>query len=367
MTNKVYANNMEVSCKQAAGKSICAFPDVCFTPPLTPATPPGVPIPYPNTGMASDTSNGSTSVKISGQETMLKNKSYFKRSMGDEAGSAPKKGVATSTQMGKVYFTMWSMDVKFEGENVVRMMDMTTHNHASMPSNTPPWAYTDTVAMQVNNVKDPCQKVRDKAEKKCQAHFDNNVYKPPAARAGEVNVSGLNSDMCGDEECKDAMECVMAPFEYGCCDGKTPHHVIPAHCFMPAGERGAGGDDRYSGCAKYDDAMAPCVCVHGKDKSNPRKEHARIHKHFDAIEDSHMPDAENDSTTPGTWTYNQAATAGAESVSKVKKDCDEDCTRAQLNKYHNKECGITPGTELRAQSSCNQYSKPAPLKVVKAK
>ncbi len=35
--------------------AICAFPDVCFTPPQTPATPPGVPIPYPNTGMASDT------------------------------------------------------------------------------------------------------------------------------------------------------------------------------------------------------------------------------------------------------------------------------------------------------------------------
>ena len=47
MGNEVYANSMEVSCKAAAGKSICAFPDVCFTPPTTPATPPGVPIPYP--------------------------------------------------------------------------------------------------------------------------------------------------------------------------------------------------------------------------------------------------------------------------------------------------------------------------------
>jgi hypothetical protein len=79
--------------------------------------------------MASDTSDGSTSVKISGQEVMLKNKSCFKKSMGDEAGSAPKKGVVTSKNMGKVYFTMWSMDVKIEGENVVRMLDLTTHNH----------------------------------------------------------------------------------------------------------------------------------------------------------------------------------------------------------------------------------------------
>src|SRR5881394_3532443 len=110
MSNEVYANGMEVSCKAAAGKSICAFPDVCFTPPMTPATPPGVPIPYPNTGMASDTTDGSKTVKISGQEVMLKNKSYYKTSMGDEAGSAPKKNLITSKIKGKVFFQAWSMD-----------------------------------------------------------------------------------------------------------------------------------------------------------------------------------------------------------------------------------------------------------------
>jgi len=146
MSNQVYANNMEVSCKQAAGKSICAFPDVCMTPPQTPATPPGVPIPYPNTGLASDTSDGSTSVKISDQEVMLKNKSYFKKSTGDEAGSAPKKGVVTSKIMGKVYFNAWSMDVKVEGENVVRNLDITTHNHGSVPGNSPTWPYLDDMS-----------------------------------------------------------------------------------------------------------------------------------------------------------------------------------------------------------------------------
>src|SRR5206468_8369012 len=125
MSNQVYANNMEVSCKQAAGKSICALPDVCMTPPQTPATPPGVPIPYPNTGMASDTTDGSTTVKIAGEEVMLKNKSCFSKSSGDEAGSAPKKGVVTSKNMGKVYFNAWSMDVKVEGENVPRNLDIT--------------------------------------------------------------------------------------------------------------------------------------------------------------------------------------------------------------------------------------------------
>src|SRR4029077_20054819 len=124
MGNQVYANGNEVSCKAAAGKSICAMPDVCFTPPLTPATPPGVPIPYPNTGMASDTSSGSKTVQISGSEVMLKDSSFFKTSTGDEAGNAPKKNVITSVIQGKCYYTAWSMDVKIEGENAVRHLDM---------------------------------------------------------------------------------------------------------------------------------------------------------------------------------------------------------------------------------------------------
>ena len=111
MANAVFANGREVACKAAAGKTICAMPDVCMTPPENPATPPGVPIPYPNTGMASDTTDGSKKVKISKKEVGLKNKSSFKKSMGDEAGAAAKKGVITSKNTGKVFFESWSMDV----------------------------------------------------------------------------------------------------------------------------------------------------------------------------------------------------------------------------------------------------------------
>ncbi len=62
---------------------------------------------------------------------MLKNKSCYKTSVGDDAGQTAKKGVITSVIRGKVYFVSWSMDVKFEGENVVRHLDLTTHNHAA--------------------------------------------------------------------------------------------------------------------------------------------------------------------------------------------------------------------------------------------
>ena len=163
MANKVFANGREISCKAGSGKTICAMPDVCFTPPENPATPPGVPIPYPNTGSDSDTTEGTKHVKISDKEIMLKNNSYFKTSTGDEAGSAAKKGVITSKNTGKVYFNAWSMDVKFEGENVDRHLDLTTNNHASMPGDTPPFPFT---ASQVPpSSTDPCEAAANSADK----------------------------------------------------------------------------------------------------------------------------------------------------------------------------------------------------------
>ncbi|WP_211207719.1 DUF4150 domain-containing protein [Thauera phenylacetica] len=199
----MYANNMEVSCKAAAGKSICAFPDVCFTPPQTPATPPGVPIPYPNTGMSSDTTDGSSTVKISGQEVMLKNKSYFKKSMGDEAGSAPKKGLINSQTRGKVYFKMWSMDVKIEGENVVRHLDITTHNHASEIGNEScPWPQVERMAPPANANTKPCPAKEDACKKKTEALKKNKKakgklrgtkeYKDAKKRVNNLNPCSLS-------------------------------------------------------------------------------------------------------------------------------------------------------------------------------
>ena len=135
MANEVYVNGREIACKAAAGKTVCSFPDVC----LSPGSPSGIPVPYPNTAFAKDTAAGSKTVKISGKPAILKNKSYFKKSVGNEAGCVNTKGVATGVNTGKAYFNSWSMDVKIEGFNVCRHLDITTHNHGSEPSNTPPW------------------------------------------------------------------------------------------------------------------------------------------------------------------------------------------------------------------------------------
>ena len=136
----VFANMMEVSAKKQGCKIIAAFPDVCFTPPQTPATPPGVPIPYPNFGMDSDLASGSSTVKIGGEPISQENASNYSKISGDEAGCAPKKGIITSKNMGKAYAQMWSMDVKADGKGVVRFGDIATTNHASNTGDATPMA-----------------------------------------------------------------------------------------------------------------------------------------------------------------------------------------------------------------------------------
>ena len=134
MGANVFANGEEVSCEKATNQSLAAMPDVCLSPPSPPAGP--VPIPYPNFSSASDTTDGTTTVKIAGGQVGIKNKSCYKQSKGDEAATRSLgMGVVTATIQGKTYFAAWSSDVKFEGENAVRMSDMTTHNHSSDPPN----------------------------------------------------------------------------------------------------------------------------------------------------------------------------------------------------------------------------------------
>jgi len=122
----VGVNNLSVVHKDSGGITI-AFPDVCKTP--TPGGP--VPIPYPNIAMSSDTAKGSKSVKIDGNPVCLKD-SNFKTSTGDEAGTAG-GGVASSKTKGKAEFVNFSMDVKIEGKNVPRALDLMLHNDKNTP------------------------------------------------------------------------------------------------------------------------------------------------------------------------------------------------------------------------------------------
>jgi len=331
MGNNVFANGREISCKSGDGKSIAAFPDVCFTPPTTPPTPPGVPVPYPNTAFATDTSSGSKSVKISRKEIMLKNKSYFKKSMGDEAGCAPKKGVVTSVNRGKVYFISWSMDVKVEGENAVRHLDMTTHNHPSPQPNTPPTIHVDSMAFEF--------------PEKCKKHVEDNNDACQGAtqlKSDKGSKIGVDCDTAKDpERCKAARRCLLMPKSkdksFCCTPSTTGHHMVESHCFCEVGDRGTPLPE-FEG---YDVEGAPCVCAEG-----PR--HHGEHGDFHAVQGVRergkillvkqdiAAGKETRRTPDRAWTYGEAKQAGLDAHEDVfgKGACEPGCLEQQLDDFH---------------------------------
>jgi hypothetical protein len=327
MSNQVFANNMEVSCKQGAGKSVCAFPDVCFTPPQTPATPPGVPIPYPNTGMDSDATDGSSSVKISGQEVMLKNKSYFKRSTGDEAGAAPKKGLVTSTNKGKVYFNAWSMDVKVEGENVVRHLDLTTHNHNPPPGQTPPWPFAASQA--IGSTKDPCEDEKNEWESSCGGKSQ--------------------AEQCASESCRSAQSCKLEPYggsgSPNCPCGETGHHMIEQHWVE--------GNTSFPG---YNGNAAPTVCADG---GRFEARHGLMHAMQGVYEDSFLPArgkrrAGRNAGKPWTYAEGKRAALVAHKTAYGLGTCSDKCLGAQLDSYYGKD--TTPSRPLQRSSADKRQS-----------
>jgi len=354
MGNDVFANGREVSCKAADGKSICAFPDVCFTPPENPATPPGVPIPYPNTGMAKDTTSGSKKVKVSGKEVMLKNKSYFKKSTGDEAGSAAKKGVITSTNRGKVYFNSWSMDVKFEGENVVRHLDLTTHNHMSVPGNSPTWPYLDNMSMAKK--REACGDEMDAVAANCPNANKMGKTHKDCPKYGKTKQSNKNF---GDNKCVKAKRCMLVPKERakshgGCCKGQTGHHLLPKHHFVD-----------YSNYIKED---APCVCAEGhswhrNDDSNfpdSEKTHPKMHDFQDAVERDMIEQVEEEiakgadtNRTPDKAMYYDEARESAIAAHNnnfTDPKCSEKCLRSQLDAYH-KQAGVRDNHRVKTKKT----------------
>ena len=140
----VGVNNLSVV--HAASNGVTsAFPDVCQTP--SPAGP--IPIPYPNIAMSSDTAQGADTVKCDGNPVCVKD-SNFKMSTGDEAGSAG-GGVASGKIKGKAEFVNFSFDVKFEGKNVPRALDLMLHND----KNTPPFPLVQPPVITIPGDENP--------------------------------------------------------------------------------------------------------------------------------------------------------------------------------------------------------------------
>ena len=356
MANKVYANGREIACKAADGKSTSACPDVCFLPPdKTPATPLGIPTPLPNTAFASDTTDGSKNVKISDKEIVLKPESYFKKSTGNEASKATqKKGFVTSTEEGQAHFNSCSMDVKFEGDNVARHLDLMTHNHASkQPGQTPPWAYTDTGAFATS---DACAEDRKKIKTNCTGDKKTDCPKPGP---------GFKTDPCVQ-----AKRCQLVPYrpKSGCCPGQTGHHLVPKRAFK--------------GRAAYNPNKAPCVCAEGfswhrNDASafpSPEKTHPDLHDVQDYLEREAIDAPAPGRSPDAAMTYGETRNSAVSAHQAVfpQSGCDPDCLKAQLDAYHKEEAGIKEDEPIRTPGGLrrlDQIEKTArdPSLVAKAK
>jgi hypothetical protein len=278
--------------------------------------------------MASDTTDGSSTVKISGQEVMLKNKSYFKRSTGDEAGCAAKKGVITSSNMGKVYFTTWSMDVKVEGENVVRHLDMTTHNHACPTANEAiPWAHLDSMSKSV--------------QKACATQIDNL----------KEACEGQKTDNC-TPECRAKQKCILVPKgkakEYCCEPDTTGDHVFEDHwiwededTLMPdfehLGEKNKSGRYVKPG-GPYDGA--PTLCAN---KSRYAKIHGAGHGARGVREDELIgKKMKYAKARQISLDGLKAQCAYAKKDTGADPECDEECFKKQIDAFYGaggeKEC-----------------------------
>lgn len=120
MAQTTFANGRGIAHKGSGGSST-VFPDVCKTQVGSAV----VPIPYPNTGKSSDTSNGPTSVTLDGKMPMVKSAKYSK-SAGDDAGKLG--GIISGVNKSECEFMMYSFDIKIENKNVCRLGDPLFHN-----------------------------------------------------------------------------------------------------------------------------------------------------------------------------------------------------------------------------------------------
>lgn len=186
MSCDVFANGNEIACKKGGNKVIAEFPDVCLSPPSPPAGP--IPVPYPNSSFSKDMKSGSKKVKIKGGEVMLKDKSFYKTSpLGDEAATKSfGANVISHTITGKTYFVAWSMDVKFEGKNVDRHIDMTTSNHNS-PGTGPTGVSMGASSTATDEEKKACQDAKDKKKEKCESPG------VPTLKKGKKKIGSLSN------------------------------------------------------------------------------------------------------------------------------------------------------------------------------
>jgi hypothetical protein len=150
-------------------------------------------------------------------------------------------------------------------------------------------------------------------------------------------------------------DCRLRPYGQGCPNGRTPHHVVPDHCFKQPGDDGA----YYKDAIQHADGLS--ICVGGATKStakdgstarrgnrsrkehyNDLADHGKIHAMFDPLEKALGAKG----NPPGTAKLGDLERVGTFVVAKVT-GCDRKDLLKQLRDYHQSK-GLGPDTKLRA-------------------
>ncbi|MDX8533964.1 DUF4150 domain-containing protein [Mesorhizobium sp. VK25A] len=202
MTKNVFAGMWEIAAQNGMNKSIARFPDVCMSPPSPPAGP--IPIPYPDTSFSNNLKSASSTVLIGGNGAALAQQSYYQESvLGDEAATRTfGANVVTHQITGKTYFQAWCMDVKFEGKNVCRHLDITTSNHASGGTTTAPLTTVETMSMADQDALldkgiCPCCKgpIHNAEQKKGNSITPQEFYKPDLTQNRKATGRPVKKDI----------------------------------------------------------------------------------------------------------------------------------------------------------------------------
>lgn len=377
---ETFANNSEIASKGEKGQTIAAFPDPCFTPPMTPAG--EVVIPYPNTAKISDLDKGTTKVLIKGKMAAMAGTSYMKTSLGDDAANGSLKGVVTHKIKGKAYFTKGSANVKVEGKDTARHSDLTTNNHASKPGNAPPWPYLDTASpakggdcqAEIEKANDDCKGTEATQDDKGNYQTGGGICKgvdllPTGGDKGNADsilnefstwkiidvrkqkkftygwgdnpspsskAAGAMSAAVEGNPCLRALRCSLTSYKNsknrkgsdqkpkckGCCPGQSGHHVVPC-------------EYAEFKCFEYDRTgtacnQAPVICVEGV--NNTHGTHGKIHSALEnriaTLRKNKREKGENEGLT-----CKEILKACQESVHEVFSNCSEGCIAAQLSNY----------------------------------
>jgi hypothetical protein len=293
------------------------------------------------------------------------------------------------------------MDVKVEGENVVRNLDMTTHNHASTPANgAAPMVHTAAVAL--GKVK-ACASEAQEIEKKCtgepkpdpcpailgvpiKAGSESGVGKIKASfKARGLSAAAMKevkpqvklarasttvAEKSDKAACTRAMRCLLRPYGEekdgvkGCCPGQTPHHIPPWST-----TKSVSGNN-----VKHDNAL--CICLEGAGHSigSHGKHHHGINFTLQQM-----------SSTPGTGVVKSTNSSGhtifsaplkqhvaaSAAVTEAQNGCSKECIEEQLNKQYGDEAlkksathnaSTTGGTEHRLMDPDAQSRSVAALR-----